>query len=57
MSCGNSVDNNFGFLVYTVTARTGNNTSYSVIVDSGTEKDSKSTDSVPIERRYNNEIK
>lgn len=38
MSCGNSVDNNFGFLVYTVTARTGNNTSYSVIVDPGTGK-------------------
>jgi len=38
MSCGNSVDNNFGFLVYTVTAKTGNNTSYSVIVDLGTGK-------------------
>jgi hypothetical protein len=38
MSCGISVDNNFGFLVFTVTAKTGNNTSYSVIVDLGTGK-------------------
>jgi hypothetical protein len=38
MSSGNSVDNNVGFLVYTVTATTGNNTSYTVIVDPGTGK-------------------
>jgi hypothetical protein len=38
MSSANSVDNNVGFLVYTVTSTTGNNTSYSVIADPGTEK-------------------
>jgi hypothetical protein len=38
MSSANSVDNNVGFLVYTVTSTTGNNTSYSVIVDPGMGK-------------------
>jgi hypothetical protein len=38
MSSGKSVDNNVGFLVYTVTATTGNNTSYTVIVVPGTGK-------------------
>ena len=39
MSSGDSVDNSVGFLIYTGNCpTTGNNTSYSVIVDPGTGK-------------------